>query len=41
VFELPELGQLVTAKPLVSDGMVAKTLEFMPQAARRIVLELG
>lgn len=38
---LPELVELVTAKPLVSAGMVAKTLEVTPQAARRIVLELG
>jgi hypothetical protein len=29
------------AKPLVSAGMVAKTLEVTPQAARRIVAELG
>ena len=39
--KLPELVELVMAKPLVSAGMVAKTLEVMPQAARRIVLELG
>ncbi len=39
--KLPELVQLVMAKPLVSTGMVAKTLEVTPQAARRIVLELG
>ncbi|WP_205586543.1 MULTISPECIES: RHE_PE00001 family protein [unclassified Rhizobium] len=39
--KLPELVQLVMAKPLVSAGMVAKTLEVTPQAARRIVLELG
>jgi hypothetical protein len=39
--KLPELVELVMAKPLVSDGMVAKTLEMTPQAARRIVLELG
>ena len=38
---LPELVELVMAKPLVSAGMVAKTLEVTPQAARRIVLELG
>ncbi len=38
---LPELIELVMAKPLVSAGMVAKTLEVTPQAARRIVLELG
>ncbi|WP_184491489.1 RHE_PE00001 family protein [Rhizobium aethiopicum] len=39
--KLPELVQLVMAKPLVSAGMVAKTLDVTPQAARRIVLELG
>jgi hypothetical protein len=39
--KLPELVELVVAKPLVSAGMVAKTLEVTPQAARRIVLELG
>ncbi|MFK3857215.1 RHE_PE00001 family protein [Agrobacterium pusense] len=39
--KLPELVGLVMAKPLVSSGMVAKTLEVTPQAARRIVLELG
>ncbi len=39
--KLPELVALVMAKPLVSAGMVAKTLEVTPQAARRIVLELG
>ncbi|NEH61725.1 DUF1612 domain-containing protein [Rhizobium leguminosarum] len=38
---LPELIELVTAKPLVSAKMVAETLEVTPQAARRIVLELG
>lgn len=38
---LPELVELAMAKPLVSAGMVAKTLEVTPQAARRIVLELG
>ena len=38
---LPELVELVMAKPLVSAGMVAKTLKVTPQAARRIVLELG
>jgi predicted transcriptional regulator len=37
----PELIELVMAKPLVSAKMVAKTLEVTPQAARRIVLELG
>ncbi len=39
--KLPKLAELVMAKPLVSAGMVAKTLEVTPQAARRIVLELG
>ncbi|NSY46549.1 RHE_PE00001 family protein [Agrobacterium tumefaciens] len=39
--KLPELIELVMAKPLVSAGMVAKALDVTPQAARRIVLELG
>ncbi len=39
--KLPELVDLVMAKPLVSAAMVAKTLDMTPQAARRIVLELG
>ncbi|NOV21856.1 DUF1612 domain-containing protein [Ensifer adhaerens] len=39
--KLPELIELVMAKPLVSAGMVVKTLEVTPQAARRIVGELG
>ncbi|TBZ41323.1 RHE_PE00001 family protein [Rhizobium leguminosarum] len=39
--KLPELVELVMAKPLVSAKMVAETLEVTPQAARRIVLELG
>nr|WP_237691133.1 RHE_PE00001 family protein [Agrobacterium tumefaciens] len=39
--KLPELVELVMAKPLVSTGMVAKTLDVTPQAARRIVSELG
>jgi hypothetical protein len=39
--KLPQLVELVMAKPLVSAGMVAKTLEVTPQAARRIVGELG
>lgn len=39
--KLPELVELVMAKPVVSAGMVAKTLDVTPQAARRIVLELG
>ena len=38
---LPELVELVMAKPIVSAKMVAKTLDVMPQAAGRIVLELG
>jgi len=38
---LPELVDLVMARPLVSASMVAKTLDVTPQAARRIVLELG
>ncbi|ANL38335.1 HTH DNA-binding domain-containing protein (plasmid) [Rhizobium phaseoli] len=39
--KLPELVNLVMAKPLVSAGIVAKTLDVTPQAARRIVSELG
>jgi len=39
--KLPELIELVMARPLLSAGMVAKTLDVTPQAARRIVLELG
>lgn len=39
--KLPELVELVMARPLVSAKMVAKTLEVTPQAARRIVMELG
>jgi len=39
--KLPGLVELVMAKPFVSAGMVAKALEVTPQAARRIVLELG
>ncbi|MBB4343102.1 hypothetical protein GGE56_004491 [Rhizobium leguminosarum] len=39
--KLPELVELVMAKPLVSAGMVEKALGVTPQAARRIVLELG
>lgn len=38
---LPQLVELVMARPLVSANMVAKTLDVTPQAARRIVLELG
>ncbi|RVG25194.1 DUF1612 domain-containing protein [Sinorhizobium meliloti] len=39
--KLPVLVELVMAKPLVSAGMVAKVLDVTPQAARRIVGELG
>ena len=39
--KLPALVELVMEKPLVSAGMVAKTLDVTPQAVRRIVLELG
>lgn len=39
--KLPELVELVMARPLVSAEMVARTLRVTPQAARRIVLELG
>jgi hypothetical protein len=39
--KLPKLIELVMAKPLVSAGMIAKTLDVTPQAARRIVSELG
>jgi len=38
---LPELVELVMARPLISAGLVAKTLEVTPQGARRIVQELG
>ena len=38
---LPELVELVMARPLISAGMVAKALEVTPQGARRIVQELG
>jgi predicted transcriptional regulator len=38
---VPELVELVMARPLISAGMVAKTLEVTPQGARRIVQELG
>ncbi len=38
---LPELVELVMARPLISAGMVAKTLEVTPQGALRIVQELG
>ncbi len=39
--KLPELIELAVSRPLVSAGMVTKTLEITPQAARRIVGELG
>jgi len=39
--KLPELVELVMAQPLVSASMVVKTLGVTPQAARRIVGELG
>ncbi|WP_165224131.1 RHE_PE00001 family protein [Affinirhizobium pseudoryzae] len=38
---LPELVDLVMARPLVSTGMVAETLNVTPRAALRIVEELG
>lgn len=37
--KLLELVEPVMAKPLVSAGMAAKTLEVMPQAARRSASE--
>ncbi|NTC84104.1 RHE_PE00001 family protein [Agrobacterium tumefaciens] len=39
--KLPELIDLVMATPLVHAGTVTKTLRVTPQAARRIVAELG
>ena len=39
--KLPEMIELVMAKPLVSAGMVAKELGVTPRAAPRIVEELG
>ena len=39
--KLPELVDLVMASPLVHAGTVTKTLGVTPQAARRIVAELG
>lgn len=39
--KLPALIELVMARPLVSAGMVAERLAVTPQAARRIVGELG
>ncbi len=38
---LPDLIDLVMSQPLVTSGMVAETLDMTPQAARRIVGELG
>lgn len=38
---LPGLIQLVMARPLVSAGMIAETLDVTPRAALRIVEELG
>ncbi|MBB4571794.1 hypothetical protein GGE60_005964 [Rhizobium leucaenae] len=39
--KLPELIDFVIARPLVSAGMVAKTLDVEPQSAVRIIGELG
>ena len=39
--KLPEFVESVIAKPVISAGNVAKTLDVTPQAARRIVLELS
>ncbi len=39
--KLPELIEMVMAKPLVSAGMIAKELSVTPRAALRIVEELG
>ncbi len=39
--KMPELIELVMAKPLVSAGMIAKELGVTPRAALRIVEELG
>ncbi|MBY3136894.1 RHE_PE00001 family protein [Rhizobium laguerreae] len=39
--KLPELIELVISRPLVSAGMIAKTLDVTPRAALRIVEELG
>ncbi|AIC31302.1 HTH DNA-binding domain-containing protein (plasmid) [Rhizobium etli bv. mimosae str. IE4771] len=38
---LPELIELVIARPLVSAGMVAETLKVTPRAVLRMVAELG
>ncbi|MDH6200952.1 hypothetical protein M2310_001623 [Rhizobium leguminosarum] len=39
--KLPQLIELVIARPLVSAGMIARELDVTPRAARRIVAELG
>ncbi|XKM38073.1 helix-turn-helix domain-containing protein (plasmid) [Rhizobium ruizarguesonis] len=39
--KLPQLIELVMSRPLVSAGMVAKAVGVTPQAAIRIVGELG
>jgi hypothetical protein len=39
--KLPELVELVMATPLIHAGTVTRTLGVTPQAARRIVMELG
>ncbi|NTE89013.1 RHE_PE00001 family protein [Agrobacterium rubi] len=39
--KLPKMIEMVTAKPLVSAGMIAKDLGVTPRAALRIVEELG
>lgn len=39
--KLPELIELVMSRPLLSAGMVAKAIDVTPQAAVRIVGELG
>lgn len=38
---LPDLIDLVIAQPIISGGMIAEALGVTPQAARRIVTELG
>jgi Mn-dependent DtxR family transcriptional regulator len=39
--KLPDLIDLVMARPLVSAGMIAEALDVTPRAALRIVEELG
>lgn len=39
--KMPALVDLVIARPLISAGMIAETLDVTPQAARRIVAGLG